>query len=460
VIPGPRDFWFLPLGGCGEIGMNLNLFGHDGQWLLVDCGITFEQPDGPGSRRMQVEMPDIGFLLGQRSRIAGLVATHAHEDHIGALPYLWKDLACPVHTTAFTAAVIRAKSRGRSGVIPDPLLEVRPGETRRIGPFTVTWLPITHSTPETCALLIETPAGRVLHTADWKIDPDPVVGEAFQQGHFQAAGQRGLDAVICDSTNATRPGRSVSEASVREGLSTLVRRCEGRVVVGCFASNIARLRTLSAVARSSGRYLALYGRSLETLHGCARATSLLGPREVPINPAHAGYLPRHEVLAVATGSQGEPRAALQRLAMDSHPHLSLEAGDTVIFSAKTIPGNEVAVNSLVQRFRDRGIVVRHADDDELVLHASGHPCAEELADLYGWLSPRLAVPVHGEAQHMKANADIARSAGVPLALTGRNGDLFYLCPEPGLRRRAAPTGRLMVGEDGELAPVISAARDR
>ena len=451
MIPGPKDLWFLPLGGCGEIGMNLNLFGHDGAWLMVDCGITFEHVSGPSDTRIQ--MPDPSFIAGCRDRLVGLVATHAHEDHIGAIPYLWPRLRCPIYTTAFTAAVLRSKAAGRGTEPPGPVTEVDSTTSMQLGPFNVKWLPITHSTPDTCALHITTPAGSELHTADWKLDAAPVVGPAFDAGPYQAVGCSGVDAVVCDSTNAPSPGFTPTEAEVAKGLAELIHGCSGRVVVACFASSIARLQTIARIAGDTGRQLGLLGRSLHTMAGCARGVGLLDEAFTPINPAHLGYLPPEEVLVLATGSQGEPGAALHRLAADSHPHLNLGQGDTVIFSARTIPGNEESVARLQAAFRARDVTVVHADVYPGVIHASGHPCAGELEAMYRWLKAPVAVPVHGETRHMAANADIARAAGVRLPLTGANGDLFYLAPEPGIRRNAAAVGRLELAIDGSLVPV-------
>ena len=442
----------MPLGGTGEIGMNLNLYGHDGAWLMVDCGITFERE--PGKLRPRLQMADPAFIAARRDRLVGIVITHAHEDHIGALPLLWQRLKAPVYTTPFTAEVLRRKAAGRGGVIPEPLIECLPGEALQLGPFDVRWLPITHSTPDTCALHLRCAAGSVLHTADWKIDDSPVVGPAFDARSFEQAGQSHLDAVVCDSTNATVAGHSTSEGQVREGLRRAVAQASGRVVVACFASNVARIASLAWVARRTGRYLGLLGRSLETIHSAALATHLIERSERTIAQAHLGYLPREEVLAVATGSQGEHGAALARLAAGSHPAMELESGDTVIMSSRVIPGNEDLVERLLEKLRERGIIVIDNVDADAPVHASGHPCADELAAMYRWLKPRLAVPVHGEQRHMQANARIARDNGAQLALTGSNGDLFFLAPEPGLRRKAVPVGRLEIDDDGDLRPVV------
>jgi ribonuclease J len=435
--------------------MNLNLYGHDGAWLMVDCGITFEREAGRARPRLQ--MADPAFIAERRDRLAGIVITHAHEDHIGALPLLWERFRTPVYTTPFTAEVLRRKAAGRGGRVPDSLIECLPGDDIAIGPFQVRWLPITHSTPDTCALHLRCPAGSALHTADWKIDASPVVGPAFDSAAFAAAGSTRLDAVICDSTNATVAGHSVSEDAVRQGLRRVIARAEGRVVVACFASNVARLASLAWAAERTGRYLGLLGRSLHTIHSAALSTRLLQRSERLIAAEHLGYLPREEVLAVATGSQGEPGAALARLAAGSHPALELERGDTLILSSRVIPGNEEPVRRLRERFEAMGVHIIEAQDAADPVHASGHPCADELAAMYRWLSPRLAVPVHGEARHMQENARIARANGAQLALTGSNGDLFYLAPEPGLRRRAAAVGRLEVSDDGVLVPVASAS---
>ncbi len=453
MTPGPKDLWFLPLGGCGEIGMNLNLYGHDGAWLMVDCGITFERDST--RIRPRVQTPDPQFIVEHKDALAGIVLTHAHEDHIGAIPLLWELFPVPVYTTPFTAEVLRRKAAGRGGRVPSPLIECLPGEEQSIGPFDVRWLPITHSTPDTCALHIRCEAGSVLHTADWKIDKAPLVGPGFKQELFAAAGDSNLDAVVCDSTNAVVPGHSISESVVRDGLLKAVAACEGRVVVACFASNISRLHSLVEVATKTDRHLGLLGRSLQTMHSAALSVGLLQRSQRLIETGHLGYLPREEVLIVATGSQGEHGAALQRLAAGSHPQLELESGDTVIMSSRIIPGNEESVERLLSRLRAQGIQIIDADSAAQPVHASGHPCADELASMYQWLRPRLAVPVHGEQRHMQANAKIARLNGARMALTGENGDLFYLAPEPGLRRRAAAVGRLEQDEEGRLSPLSS-----
>jgi ribonuclease J len=426
--------------------MNLNLFLSQGRWLMVDCGITFEQANEDHRRRPSIQMPDPTFISSQRDQLDGLVVTHAHEDHFGAIPYLWQELQCPVYATPFAAAVLRKKAAWRGAPPPTPLIEVSPGDTHTIGSFDVTWLPITHSTPETCALLLESQGTRILHTADWKIDTRPVIGSPWSPSTWKALAAQGIDAVICDSTNATTPGRSPTEGEVGDALVKLVTSLKGRVVVACFASNVARVQSVFRAAHASERRVGLLGRSLDIMVRSAKHAGVFEPKVPIIDAEHLGYLPENEVLAVATGTQGEIGAALHRLMMDTHPHLSLGEGDTVIFSSKTIPGNEESVHRLIEGLKDRGVSVIHADDVAATLHASGHPCQDELKDLYETLKPRLSIPVHGEKRHMEANASIARESGVPVTFTGNNGDLFYLSPSPGVRRKWAPVGRLQVDE--------------
>ena len=426
--------------------MNLNLFSSQGRWLMVDCGITFEQANEDHRGRPSIQMPDPTFISSQRDQLDGLVVTHAHEDHFGAIPYLWQELQCPVYATPFAAAVLRKKAAWRGAPPPAPLIEVLPGDTHTIGSFDVTWLPITHSTPETCALLLESQGTRILHTADWKIDARPVIGSPWSPSTWKALAAKGIDAVICDSTNATTPGRSPTEGEVGDALVKLITSLKGRVVVACFASNVARVQSVFRAAHASERRVGLLGRSLDIMVRSAKHSGVFEPKVPIIDAEHLGYLPESEVLAVATGTQGEIGAALHRLMMDTHPHLSLGEGDTVIFSSKTIPGNEESVQRLIEGLKDRGVSVIHADDAATTLHASGHPCQDELKDLYETLKPRLSIPVHGEKRHMEANATIARESGVPVTFTGNNGDLFYLTPSPGVRRKWAPVGRLQVDE--------------
>ncbi len=419
--------------------MNMNLFGHAGRWLMVDCGITFA---APGTNEPHIQMPDPQFIAEHKKDLAALIVTHAHEDHIGAVAHLWPQLKCPVYVTPFAAALLERKldEAGLSRRVPVHV--VGSNDQRRLGTFEVRWLDLTHSTPESQALLIRTPVGTVFHTGDWKLDPDPVIGAPYRQEQLEAIADENVVAMVCDSTNALVEGRSPSEGELYEGLLELVADAPGRVVISCFGSNVARLATIARVARDTGRYAGLLGRSLHNYHAAARKADLWNEDLELIEPAHLGYLPRHEVLAIATGSQGERRAALDRLAAENHYDLELEAGDTVILSSRVIPGNELAVAGLAERLDSLGVGLIRDEEVNRPIHASGHPAREELADMYRWVKPRTAIPVHGEPEHMQANAQLAGDVGVPRQMTGENGDLFMLAPAVGTRRHAVPVGRL------------------
>lgn len=442
-MPGSKDLYFLPLGGTGEIGMNMNLYGHNDAWLMVDCGVTFKDTLTPDStQEFDVISADPAFITRQADKLCGLVITHAHEDHIGAVADLWRRLQCPVYTTAFTAEFLRRKLAEQGLLGEVPITEVDSGATLDIGPFSVEWMALTHSLPEPHALVIRTPAGNVFHTGDWKIDAQPVIGDPFDPAPFQALGDGSIDAMVCDSTNANRPGRSLSEGACFAGLYEQIKQAEGRVIVGCFGSNIARLITLCRIAQETGRYVGLLGRSLQNMVSTAKATGVWPEDCDIISAGHLPYLPPHEVLAIATGSQGEPRTALHRLATDSHWDMDISAGDTVIFSAIVIPGNEDAVKRLVSGLKRKKVKVIMAADCDKPIHASGHPSADDVADLYRWVQPRIAIPVHGEDEHMHANAEIARQNGVRRQLTGRNGDLFVISGAGRVRKNAVTTGRI------------------
>ncbi|BES73109.1 hypothetical protein RE428_41270 [Marinobacter nanhaiticus D15-8W] len=460
MTPDHHDLWFLPLGGTGEIGMNLNLYGHDGQWLMVDCGVTFPRPgrvvaDGTVHQRGEppVQMADPAFIADRRDQLEGLIITHAHEDHVGAVPYLWPLLQCPVYTSRFTAEILRRKLAEFDLLHRVPIHVVDVEERRSIGPFQVEWLALTHSIPDPNALMIRTPAGNIFHSGDWKLDDEPLVGHGYAPGTFKALAKEGVAAMVCDSTNATVAGHSTSESALEKGLLAATKDAPGRVIVACFGSNIARLHTLANVARATDRYMGLLGRSLVNMSGAAKAAGVWNAEDHLINPSHLGYLPREEVLAVATGSQGEPRTALRRMAMGTHPDVELEPGDRVIFSARAIPGNEEAIDALIVNLKELGVEVITAEDADLPIHASGHPAQDELRAMYQWVQPDVAIPVHGEAEHMEVHASLARACGVPKSLLGRNGDLYMIRPVPGMRRQVAEVGRLG-WERGELVRVV------
>ena len=449
MTPEHQDFWFLPLGGTGEIGMNMNLYGHDGQWLMIDCGVIFEnynRLDGEtGSyERPHIQMADPKFIADRCESLAGLVITHAHEDHIGAVPYIWDKLKCPIYTTAFTAEILRRKLTevGLDGKVPITI--VGPNEVLKIGVFSVEWVALTHSIPEPYGMVISTPVGRVFHTADWKLDKKPVIGLPYDKEQYQELSKQNIDAMVCDSTNANIAGWSVSEASLYKGLKQHVTQAKGRVVVACFGSNLARIHTLAKIARETDRHLGLLGRSMVNMMSAAKATGLWTTVETHIDSAHLGYLPSNTVLLVATGSQGEPRTALNRLSMNSFRDMALEPGDTVIFSSKVIPGNELSIEQMIERLKAMNVEVITEDNSQLPIHASGHPAQDELKAMYEWVNPRCAIPVHGEVHHLNANAKLAKHVGVKQQLLGKNGDLFYISPAIGIRRRAVKTGRLGV----------------
>ncbi|MFQ5938930.1 MAG: ribonuclease J [Alphaproteobacteria bacterium] len=417
-----RELLFLPLGGAGEVGMNLSLYGCGGKWLMVDLGITFAGEVMPG---VEVLMPDPAFIVERRDDLLGLVLTHAHEDHLGAVPYLWPRLKCPVYASPFTAAVLRPKLFEAGLADQVDITEVPVGGAFDLGPFALEFITLTHSIPESAALIIRTPAGAVLHTGDWKLDSGPLVGPVSDEAALNRLGEEGVLAMVCDSTNALRPGESGSEAALRESLIELVEGAKGRVVIACFASNVARLETVAAVAAAHGRHAALVGRSLWRIYEAARETGYLS--EVAfLNDRDGGLLPRDKVLLACTGSQGEPRSALARIGAGDHPHVALDPGDTVIFSSRIIPGNERAIFRLQNQLVGLGVEV--ISERTHFVHVSGHPNQDELMRMYQWVRPEVAVPVHGEGRHLAAHAELARACQVPQVVVVENGSLLRLAP--------------------------------
>ncbi|HJS30820.1 MAG TPA: ribonuclease J [Alphaproteobacteria bacterium] len=453
AMRGAGDLVFLPLGGSGEIGMNLNLYGHAGKWLMVDLGVTFGDPRAPG---VEIVMPDPAFIVERRDDLVGLVLTHAHEDHLGAVPYLWPRLQCPVYATAFAAAILRRKLSDVGLAAKVPITEVAPGAKFGIGPFEIEMIYITHSIPEPTALAIRTSAGTVLHTGDWKLDDRPLVGPVTDDAALRRAGDGGVLALVGDSTNALREGHSGSEAEVRAALIELIGRCRQRAIVACFSSNIARLETVAVAAMKHDRHVGLVGRSLWRMYEVARESGLLQDLPPFLDESDASFIPRDKIALVCTGSQGEPRSALARIAADDHPHIALEKGDTVIFSSRVIPGNELAIARLQNGLVRQGVELISEDNLPAGLpgpiHVSGHPRREELAQMYQWIRPRIAVPVHGEARHMQAHAELARSCQVPHAIVPENGMAIRLSEAGPQIVGHAPAGRLAL--DGEaLLPI-------
>jgi len=453
--PGDAELLFLPLGGAGEIGMNLNLYGHAGSWLMVDLGITFGDESTPG---IDVIMPDPSFIEERRDELVGLVLTHAHEDHLGAVAYLWDRLQCPVYATPFTAAVLRRKLSEAGLLDKVPLTEVPLSGRFSVGPFDIELITLTHSIPEPNALVIDTAAGRVMHTGDWKLDPDPVVGPTADEKALIRVGESGVLAMVCDSTNVLVPGDSGSEADVRDTLMDIVGRYEQRVAVACFASNVARLETIARVGEAHGRNVALVGRSLWRIYEAAKDTGYL--QDIPpfLSERDLGYLPRDKVLMICTGSQGEPRSALARIAAGDHPEVSLEAGDTVIFSSRMIPGNEISINRLHNRLSERGVEIVTTNEENV--HVSGHPARDELAQMYQWIRPRIAVPVHGEPRHLVAHAKLAQECQVPESVVVQNGSMVCLAPGRAEIIDDVFTGRLAVDGRQIINLESSALRDR
>jgi ribonuclease J len=444
----PDELTFAPLGGVGEIGMNLSIYGlgnrHQRSWLAVDLGVSFGDEDHlPG---IDLVMPDIRFLQQERKNLVGIVLTHAHEDHFGALIDLWPHLRVPVYATAFSAALFEAKCAAERNPPKIPVTVVPSGGRIDLGPFNVEFIPVAHSIPESHALAIRTSAGTVLHTGDWKIDPTPVIGKPTDEKRLREIGDEGVLALIGDSTNAVREGRSPSEAEVAKAITAVVKQARNRVAVTTFASNVARIRAVADAARAADREVVVVGRAMERVVQVARETGYLDGVADFRSADLYGHFPPDKVLALCTGSQGEPRAALARIANDDHPQVTLNKGDCVIFSSRTIPGNEKAVGSIINALVTQGIEI--VTDRTHLVHVSGHPRRDELRDMISWVRPQILVPVHGEALHLSEHAKLARAEGVPQVITCKNGDLLRLGPGDPAIIDQLPAGRLY--KDGLL----------
>jgi len=450
------DLAFIPLGGTGEIGLNLNVYRLDGQLLAVDCGLGFGGPEHP---EVDVMVPDAGWLAARRDRLAGLVITHAHEDHVGAVAHLWPGLRCPIHAGPFVSAVLRRKL-GEAGLLGQvEIVTHAPGSRWTLGAFDLEFLRVAHSVPEAQALAIRTPRGIVLHTGDWKLDPNPLIGPPTDEAAFARLGEEGVLAMVCDSTNALVEGHSGSEAEVRRNLAAIIRKLKGRVAVTCFATNIARVESVALAARAAGREVALFGRSLRNAEAAARECGYL--RDLPpfLTEEQSSDVPDDRLVVVCTGSQGEPRSAMAKIAADQHPHISLGEGDTVIFSSRMIPGNERAILRIQDELSRAGVEVMTADDH--MVHVSGHPARDELKRLYQLVKPKYAVPVHGEWRHMNEHANLAESLGAD-AYVIEDGDVLRLAPDVPDIVESVPVGRLAVDGD-RLLPLdgdVLAARKK
>lgn len=438
---------FVPLGGLGEIGMNAALygFGPEGRrkWILVDCGLSFAGPDVPG---VDIVLPDLRYIIEERANLLGIVITHAHEDHIGALAALWPSLRAPVYCTQFAAGLLATRRLGEPGAPKVPINVVAQGGHVTLGPFDIEFVPVAHSIPESCALAIRTPVGLVVHTGDWKIDPTPQVGLPTDEKRLRELGDEGVLALICDSTNVMRDGISPSEADVAAKLKELVASAPGRVAVTTFASNVARLRAVAEAAMAGRRDVVVVGRAMDRVIDVARECGYLDGIPAFRSVEHYGYLPRDKVVALLTGSQGEPRAALSRIASDDHPEIALSPGDRVIFSSRTIPGNEKAVGNILNALARDNIEI--ITDRTHLVHVSGHPRREEMARLYGWLRPKIAIPAHGEDLHLSEHAAFARGLGVKNVVRAGNGDIIAITADGAGKIDEAPHGRLY--QDGAL----------
>src|SRR6266571_9267886 len=446
-----EELVFAPLGGAGEIGMNLALYGlgneRQRQWIAVDLGVAFAGDDLPG---VDLILPDVRFLIEERRNILGIVLTHAHEDHYGALIDLSPRLRLPIYATPFTAALLEAKRLGEPGAPDVPVNVVALDSRFRLGPFDIEYVSMAHSIPESNGLIMRTALGTVLHTGDWKIDPTPVIGPPTDEAKLRALGNAGCLALIGDSTNAPREGRSPSETDVAKSLAELIKTARARVAVTTFASNVARIRAVAEAAAACDREVVLVGRAMERVAQVARETGYLdGIRDFRSVEVY-GHLPPDKVLALCTGSQGEPRAALSRIAQDDHPEVALSRGDRVIFSSRAIPGNEKAVTRVINGLVTQGIEV--ITDRTHLVHVSGHPRVDELRDMIGWVRPQILIPVHGEALHMAQHAEVASRAAVRKVILCRDGELIRLAPGDPAKIDEVPAGRLY--KDGSL--VVSA----
>ncbi|MEQ3588525.1 ribonuclease J [Brucella melitensis] len=451
------EFVFLPLGGVGEIGMNLAMYGFgpadNREWLVVDMGVSFAGPEQPGA---DLILPDIRYLEAEKHNLRGIVITHAHEDHFGALLDLWPRLKVPVYATPFIAGLLEAKRQSEDSAPEIPITIYKAGETFEVGPFKIEAVAVTHSIPEPVSLAITTPLGTVVHTGDWKMDPEPSLGPVIDEARFRAIGEAGVLALICDSTNALREGESPSERQVGESLRELIQNARGRVAITTFSSNVGRIRSITEAARDAGRQVLVVGRSMKRAISVATELGYMEGLPEYLSEEDYGYIPRENVVMILTGSQGEPRAALAKLARDEMRSLALTAGDTVIYSSRAIPGNEKAILDIKNRLIDRGIKI--IGDEDALVHVSGHPRRSELRRMYSWVRPQILVPVHGEAAHLVAQGSLGAMEGIEQIAQVRDGDMLRLAPGKAEIIDEAPVGRLykdgkLIGDEEEIGMV-------
>ncbi len=442
-----EDLVFLPLGGVGEIGMNLALYGYgtpgNRKWIMVDCGVTFPGPDLPG---VDLVLPDIRFLAEERKNLKGIIITHAHEDHYGALNDLWPGLNVPVYASPFTAGMLEAKRDFERSRTEIPVTIFKQGDRINVGPFEIEGIGVNHSIPEPMSLAIKTPLGTVIHTGDWKIDLHPSLGPLTDETRFRQLGDEGVLALVCDSTNALRDGVSPSEEEVSASLAKIIESSEGRVGITTFSSNVGRIRSIAKAAETAGREVLLLGSSMKRVTAVARDIGLMEGIKPFIDEDEFGYIPRDKVVVILTGSQGEPRAALAKIARDEMRNVAFTAGDTIIFSSRAIPGNEKAINDIKNGLVDQGIHV--ITDGEALVHVSGHPRRIELQQMYAWTRPQILVPVHGEAAHLVAHAELAEQSGIGMVPRVRDGQMLRLAPGIPEVLQEVPFGRIF--KDGNL----------
>lgn len=457
--PDATELLFVPLGGTEEIGMNFNLYGYglpdEHEWVIIDMGITFGDDSTPG---VEVIVPDPQFIEERRTQLKAIILTHGHEDHLGAVPYLWDRLRCPVYATPFTAALLRKKLEWDGEESEIEIVEVPLQGKFDIGPFSIELITLTHSMPEPNAIVVRTPLGTIFHTGDWKFDPDPVIGETSDEKALKALGEEGVLAAIGDSTNVFVEGQSGSEASLLGNLSELIGKCSGKVAVACFASNVARLKTIFNAATENGRAVALVGRSLWRINAAARETGYLADVPSFIEASDAQNIPKDQILYICTGSQGEPRAALSRIAAGDHRDVELGDGDTVIFSSRVIPGNELSIGRLQNKLAMRGVNIIASEGDSV--HVSGHPARAELVKMYQFIRPQIAIPVHGEPRHLMKHVELAKECQVPESLWVKNGSVVRLAPDRAGIVDDVPVGRFAL-EGTRLHPMEGdVVRDR
>ncbi|RDL52159.1 Ribonuclease J [Ensifer sp. M14] len=442
-----EELVFLPLGGVGEIGMNLGLYGYGKpghrQWIMVDCGVTFPGPELPG---VDLVLADISFLAEERRNLKGIIITHAHEDHYGGLNDLWPGLNVPVYASPFTAGMLEAKRDFEKSRGEIPITIFKQGDRINVGPFEIEAVGVNHSIPEPMSLIIRTPLGAVVHTGDWKIDLQPSLGPLTDEQRFRKIGDEGVLALVCDSTNALRDGVSPSEQEVSASLTEIISKAEGRVAITTFSSNVGRIRSIAEAAEEAGRDVLLLGSSMKRVVAVARDLGLMEGIKPFLAEDEFGYVPRDKVVVILTGSQGEPRAALAKIARDEMRNVAFSAGDTVVFSSRTIPGNEKAINDIKNGLIEQGIHI--ITDSEALVHVSGHPRRSELQQMYQWVRPQILVPVHGEAAHLTAHGELGRQSGIASVPRLRNGEMLRLAPGPAEVIDTVQHGRIY--KDGAL----------